>query len=175
MRPGSVRSLTLAVTLACAAACGGKGGATSGGSTPAAAPAPAPLVPGTTAFPGLDWGADAAAVTAAFPTATGSGDTLSGHGEHEGLPATIRFALDASGLVGIVVAYDAAFPAMEVCAETFAAVRARLDARLGPSSVDNLAAYWTTEASDVSLSCDPVDDDNRAELHLSYVPIDAAP
>jgi hypothetical protein len=68
----------------------------------------------------------------------------------------------------IDVVFDDAFPSMGACKPTWAAMRAKLDARFGRSSSDNLAAYWTSPTTAITLACDPID--AGALLTLRYEP-----
>ncbi|MFO0749065.1 MAG: hypothetical protein U1F43_25895 [Myxococcota bacterium] len=81
------------------------------------------------------------------------------------LAATATFAFDADALAQIDVGFSAPYASMDVCAGDWRTLRARIDAALGPSSSDNLAAYWSEGGRDVELACNPSD----AEAHLSLV------
>lgn len=162
-----------AVALGCsilAAACGGpsKPAATGPGNTTGAADA-APLAPGTTGLPGLDWGATAAAVQARYPGATIDGDGVTARGAVDGRAAVTTFTIGADGLEHVKTVWAASYPSMAVCARDWDARRIELDARLGESSAENLAAFWDTAAATITLFCDPRDGD-IAELAITYGP-----
>ena len=121
--------------------------------------APSSRATGTSGWPGIDWGIDRAALLRAFPDLTINGDLLTRHGPHEGRPAVITFGLDAPGgtLEAITVVFDDLFPSMDACAGAWATERASLDRRLGASQSENLAAYWTTSTTAITLMCDSLD------------------
>ena len=152
-----MRSMTMIVLLVMGCAGASKAG-------PAA-----PLRPGTTGFPGLDWGAPAEAVKAAYPGAAADPEGLAWRGEHEGRPAVVRFAIEDGALVRVTVAYDGTFASMMACKAEFAPMRARLDQRFGPSAEENLAAFWDTETASITLSCD-MNEDETARLSVYYGP-----
>ncbi len=162
----------LAGALLTVAACGG-GGATAGGATTdnagPTAPAPQAMPPGSSGFPGLDWGDELAAVQAKYPAATPQGDGLLLRAPHGGRDAEITFTFGGGPLIYISVAYPEVFASMPACGEVFSQVRGALDATLGSSSEDNLAAYWTSDSASMTLTCGPTDDESeQAELAMSY-------
>ena len=158
-------AIALAVTLG---ACGGASGTPPpANTTPTSPSAAAPARAGSSGVGALDWNVDAATIRAQYPDATPSEEGLAVHAEHEGRAATLRFVVEDDQLHRIDVGFDGTFPSMEACASTFAEVRAAVDGRLGPSAVENLAAYWTTDTSEVTLWCNP-DDNGIASLGASY-------
>lgn len=165
-----------AVVLGCsilAAACGGasKPAATGPGNTggdggdAVAAPAPA----GTTSLPGLDWGASSAAVQARYPGATITADGVVARGAVDGRPAVTTFTIGADGLEHVKTVWAASYPSMQACARDWDGRRREVDARLGESSAENLAAFWDTATATITLFCDPRDGD-VAELAITYNP-----
>jgi hypothetical protein len=160
-------------TLLCAAlagaACGGKSAPST--DTPAPDPTPEPaaeLTPGTSGFPGLDWGDDRAKVKATYPSAGTRGEELWAPLVHGGRDAAASFTFTDEALSSISVAYDGDFPDMGACADPLHAVEAELIKALGDSSEENLAVFWTTPTASITLSCDPIDDAGRAQLSASF-------
>lgn len=132
---------------------------------------PAPLAPGTSGFPGLDWGDTPDAVNADYPAAAGTGSELRMESDHGGRPAKMTFSFTDGRLVAVSVRYPERFASMDTCGEAFRAVRSQLDKLLGGSGEDNLAAYWGTDATEVILSCGQIDEDSdAAALSMSYEP-----
>ena len=156
------------------AACGGAGkppatgpgNATGATDATDATNAPAP---GTSGLPGLDWGATAAAVQARYPGASASPDGVTARGAVDGRPATTVFEIGEAGLAHIKTVWDDGYPSMEACTADWDARRAELDARLGESSAENLAAFWDTPTATVTLFCDP-SESGAAELAITYNP-----
>jgi hypothetical protein len=73
----------------------------------------------------------------------------------EGREAKVTFHLVKGGLGSLVVSWTERFGDMGQCSDEFAHVRQSLDAILGESSSDNLAAYWDSETLQASLDCSP--------------------
>lgn len=151
------------------AGCPGKGGAPGGGATggpgndgTAGARVAGPL--GTTGFEQLSWGMTEADVRERYPEATVSEDPWSGNPVWtaarvvDGTPAHVEMELERGALIFVGVRFDPTFPTMRACEPAWRAKRAEMDAKLGPSPEENMAAYWTTATADVTLSCDPVVD-----------------
>ena len=157
---GRMRSTSLALTVVAIAACGGKAATTP--STPA--PAPAPTAPGTSGFPGLDWGATVPAVQAIYPSATGD-EGLSFKTTLGGEPASVSLVFFEGELERIAVEFDRGFDSMGECSKTFASVRAAL--ALGESSEENLAAHWIADSYSAILSCN-IADGEAASMSMSY-------
>src|SRR5690349_16484163 len=135
------------------AACGG--GGKGGGPTEPDTKEPeatAELAPGSTRFPGLDWGDSAADVKADYPDAVVDGDTIELTARVGGKDAAASLMLTGDQLIAIDVAFADQFPSMGDCQPVFDQVRAELDKSLGESSEDNLAAYWTDESAFVELA-----------------------
>jgi hypothetical protein len=150
------------------------------GSSPPPAPAltsTAPRAPtaatgdaiGTSGLPGLDWGANADAVLARYPRGRVDAGGVVYAGTVEGHPAIARFTIGAGGLGKIAIDWTEGFPTMDLCARTWGQLRATLDARLGPSQAENLAAYWDLPAASVTLACNP-DDSGAGVLSQTYEP-----
>ena len=81
----------------------------------------------------------------------------------------MSFELDARGLHQIFVAYDEVFDSMASCSPRFAAIRRAIDAQLGPSRGDNLAATWETTTATVSLACGTAEGEEAA-MSMAYLP-----
>jgi hypothetical protein len=158
-----MRSALAATTLAVLVACPAK-------PTPIEV-APPRLAAGldTTGYGGLDWGATVDQISAAYPDARTAGDNLTVVGHHEGRRGITTFELADAKLFGISVSFDDIFLSMDECGTVWAALRASIDQRLGPSTSDNLAAYWTSAKYAVTLACDP-GDGTEASLGMSYAP-----
>lgn len=163
--------LLTSVLLISLTACGGSnkpadtGPANAGGGDGAAATA------GTTGLPGLDWGATADAVLATNPRATASpnGATITALAPVDGKNAITVYELGASGLAMITTEWTDGFVSMDDCAGGWKDQRATLDARLGPSQSDNLAAYWETATASITLACNP-NDSGAGVLSVTYAP-----
>ncbi len=161
----------LAGALLVIAACGGSkgGGAAATGPDPEPKKPAAALEPGSTGFPGLDWGDTIEAVMADYPAAEAEGSGVELVAEHAGRQAKISFSFAPESLIFITVSYRDVFASMATCAEAFGQVRAELDKSLGASNEDNLAAYWSSESASISLACNPLDDGTEAaSLGVSY-------
>lgn len=88
-----------------------------------------------------------------------------------GLEATVELVLAAGGLSRVAVSFAQYFPDMESCGRELERLRAALGEELGRSQTDNLSAVWLTESSEISLACDPGDDDlTHARMRLWYQP-----
>lgn len=88
-----------------------------------------------------------------------------------GLEATVELNMESDALVGIVASFSKFFPSMESCGEELERVRAALGEELGRSQTDNLSSVWRTEHSEVSLECNPGDDElSHARMWLRYQP-----
>ncbi len=88
-----------------------------------------------------------------------------------GLEATVELRLENDALVGIVASFAKYFPDMESCGQELERVRAALGEELGRSQTDNLSAVWRTANSEVSLECNPGDDElSHARMWLRYQP-----
>ncbi|MBL8627780.1 MAG: hypothetical protein JNK64_41230 [Myxococcales bacterium] len=164
---------TAAAVLGCsilAAACGGasKPAATGPGNATSATGATDATL-GTTGLPGLDWGATTAAVMARYPGATASDDGVTARGAVDGRPATTVFAIGEAGLAHVKTEWTAGYPSMEACADDWEARRVELAARLGEGSAENLAAFWDTATTTITLFCDPTDSGGGV-LAITYAP-----
>lgn len=178
-------ALTLLLSLA---ACGGKSAKAGKDAMPAdattadgttAAPADAAAAAGadaatagdlgTSGYPGLDWGATEADIMAKFPKAAPGGKTVSITGDHAGKPGVTTFELKDGKLHRISVSFADEYPSMGECQTAWAEMRKVLDAKLGESKSDNLAAYWDSATYNIILSCDPGDDE-AGVLSMSYGP-----
>lgn len=162
-----VQSLSLLVLFAC-------GGSSKPATTPpqnsgTADTAASSAASGTTGLPGLDWGATAATVLAANPRATASPDGATAVAPVDGHNAITVYKIGAGGLGMITTEWTDGFVSMDDCAGGFKRERATLDARLGPSQADNLAAYWQTATASITLSCSP-NDSGAGVLSLTYAP-----
>jgi hypothetical protein len=148
-----------------AAACGGgqKSGVQNTGGTP---PATTTLAPGSSNFPGLDWGDNAEAIAAKYPDAKVNGDTVEVHTQFGGHDATATLMLAGGSLVSIDVSFAGTFPSMGECEAPFKEVRADLDKSLGQSQYENLAAFWADGS--VELSCNTDDSGTVASMMLTY-------
>lgn len=137
---------------------------------PSAPPSAAPeRPPGTSGFPGLDWGANADDVTGVYPGAQPGAPGLTWAGPVLGEPAHVAFTMAGDGLQQVTIAFDAGYASMETCGETLHRLRPQLDARLGAGSEDNLGVFWDTPTASVVLACNPTDDDSgRAELTSTF-------
>lgn len=150
-------------------ACGGAskpattGPGNGGGATDTAAAA------GTTGLPGLDWGATAEAVLAANPRGAASPEGVTAVAPVDGKNALTVYEIGASGLTMVTTEWTDGFISMDDCAGGWKDERATLDARLGPSQADNLAAYWETATASITLACSP-NDSGAGVLSLIYAP-----
>jgi len=156
-----------------AAACGGgKTGSAIGNSATSPTPeAAAPMEPGTSGFPGVDWGDTIKAIQARYPAATAHGeDGLELRAKHGGLDATASFSFVYGALTGIDVTFTDKLESMAACAEPFQHVRADLERSLGPGTTHDLAAYWNAETATMTLICDADDagPTGHAKLTMSY-------
>jgi hypothetical protein len=124
---------------------------------------------GTSGYPELSWGASEADLKAKFPKAAPGMNTLSIPGNHGGKPGVTTFELKDGKLFRISVSFDDEYPSMEACSTVWTEMRKTLDAKLGESKSDNLAAYWDSATYNIILSCDPGDED-RGVLSMSYGP-----
>jgi hypothetical protein len=151
-------------------ACGGKSAPSTDPTPPpdAAPTAPTELTPGTTGFPGLDWGDDRAKVKEAYRSAATRGEDMWAPVVHAGHDAAATFVFTGESLISISVTFAGEYPDMGACADPFHVVEAELIKSLGDSAEENLAAYWTTATASVTLACNPMDDSGRAELTASY-------
>ncbi|MCB9563857.1 MAG: hypothetical protein H6708_34810 [Kofleriaceae bacterium] len=163
-------TLTLAGALLAVAACGPKATtpaapANEGGTT--ATPARGP---GTSGFETLSWGDTADQILADFPTGETDGEAVTIVTTYQGHPVVVTAYLEGGGLRSVQAAVGDGYASMQACGDDFASLRAAMDGVLGRSQEDNLAAYWTTATAAVQASCDPVDDDGRAEMSISFAP-----
>jgi hypothetical protein len=124
---------------------------------------------GTSGYPGLDWGASLDDVKAKFPKAAPGTDNLSITGNHAGKSGVTTFELKDGKLFRISVSFEEEYPSMGECQPAWAEVRKTLDAKLGESKSENLAAYWDSTTYNIILSCDPGEED-RGMLSMSYGP-----
>jgi hypothetical protein len=155
------------------AACGGSNPPTPAG--PSKPTTTGPIEPaegkltahGTSGLAGLDWGASADAVRALYPRATAGDGGLWYVGGVEGHQAVTKFSIGANGLSQVITEWTDGFISMDDCASTWHKLRASLDGRLGPSTADNLAAYWTTPSASITLACNP-NDSNAGVLSVTY-------
>ena len=122
---------------------------------------------GTSGYPGLDWGASLDDLKAKFPRAAPGTENLSITGDHAGKPGVTTFELRDGKLHRISVSFEDEYPSMEECATVWKEMRATLDGKLGASQSDNLAAYWEAPTYNITLSCDPGDED-AGMLSMSY-------
>ncbi|MBL8627776.1 MAG: hypothetical protein JNK64_41210 [Myxococcales bacterium] len=165
--------LPTSVLLISLAACGGssKPAATGPANTGDGAADGAAPAAGSTGLPGLDWGASTEAVLATNPRATASADgaTVSAVAPVDGKNAITVYEIGASGLAMISIEWTDGFVSMDDCSGGWKDKRATLDARLGSSQSDNLAAYWETPTASVTLACNP-NDSGAGVLSLTYAP-----
>lgn len=124
---------------------------------------------GTSGYPGLDWGASMDDVKAKFPKAAPGTDNLSIPGNHAGKPGVTTFEFKDGKLFRISVSFDDEYPSMGDCAPAWNEMRKTLDAKLGESKAENLAAFWDSATYNIILSCDPGDDD-KGVLSMAYGP-----
>lgn len=171
MKP--VVSASLLAACAALAACGGSQApvAPGGGDTdpPSGGGGGRVMVPGTTGLPGLDFGADVKAIEALYADVTPVDVGLAYTGTVEGLPATITFTVGSSGLTEVAITWSDTFPSMGACGLNLDDIRTAVDARLGPSSEENMAAFWETPTATVTLSCG-MGDGEESTLAQTYAP-----
>ncbi len=159
-------------------ACGGSA------SGPAAATAPAAdttaaAAPGTTGYPGLDWGLDVEQVRARHPAIVRAdpedldpeaGLAYWSHATtHDGEPATITFGFTEGALSEIRIRLARRYPSIEACRDEWQARRARIDQVMGPSGEDNLMVEWKAATYELWLSCN-WDDEQVTWIDLRYGP-----
>lgn len=172
-------SLGLALSLL---ACGGKSGKankdamTTDATNPDGPSADAPAADaatagdlGTSGYPGLDWGATMDDLKVKFPKGVPGADNLAIPGNHAGKSGVTTFALKDAKLFRISVTFDDDYPSMEECSKAWTEMRRTLDAKLGESKADNLAAYWDSATYNIILSCDPGEEE-QGVLSMSYGP-----
>lgn len=124
---------------------------------------------GTSGYPGLDWGLSMDDVKAKFPTAAPGTDNLSIVGNHAGKSGVTTFELKDGKLFRISVSFEEEYPSMGECQPVWTEMRKALDAKLGESKADNLAAYWDSTTYNIVLSCDPGEED-KGVLSMTYGP-----
>lgn len=163
--------LAVGAGLGAIAACGGSPTTTPTTPTSAVAPTATTAALGTSGVAGLDWGASADAVRAAYPRATPTDGGLWSVGMAEGHQAVTKFTLGADGLGEVNIEWIEGFISMEDCGKGWTTLRASLDGRYGPSQGDNLAAYWKTATASITLACSP-NDSNAGVLSLTYAHLD---
>lgn len=161
MNPSSGLRATLLISLVYAgvtlgAACGGSNKPATTGPDRTGDVGTEPAL-GTTGVPGLDWGASADAVRAAFPQSTPTDGGLWSMGTTDGHQSLTTFKIGAAGLEQVDIEWVEGYVSMDDCGKGWAEVRTKVDGRLGPSTQDNLAAYWNTASASVTLSCSPND------------------
>ena len=172
-------ALTLALTLL---SCGGKSNKANKDAMPADATStdgPSADAPGadaatagelgTSGYPGLDWGLSMDDVKAKFPKAAPGTNNLSIVGNHAGKSGVTTFEFKDAKLFRISVSFEDEYPSMGECQTAWTEMRKTLDAKLGESKADNLAAYWDSTTYTIVLSCDPGDED-KGMLSMSYGP-----
>ena len=137
------------------------------------------LAPGSTRFVGLDWGMTPEQAQRVYPTLAADANPEMGwqvRMKHDGRAGLLilHFRVEPpAGLSMALFTEEATYPDMTACAEEHKQRRAALDAKLGPSSYENLAAYWETETASLTLACNPRDDEGEtAELTFSSSPLD---
>jgi hypothetical protein len=133
----------------------------------------APRPPGTSGFPGLDWRITESQLRRAIPGLRpylDRGLEWSVRLDHAGWPGLAIFEVVDDALSHIAIGFDGEFSSMEDCAPRFAKVRAEIDKQLGTSSLENLAAYWSSPTYEVQLSCDIAVEDGAAALSMMYDP-----
>ena len=108
---------------------------------------------------------------AANPRATASpnGATVTAVAPVDGKNAITVYEIGGTGLAMISIEWTDGFVSMDECADGWKDARAALDARLGSSQSDNLAAYWETPTASVTLACNP-NDSGAGVLSLTYAP-----
>jgi len=134
---------------------------------------------GDTRFVGLDWRMTPQQAKVVYPTLVQHADPEQGwqarmkHDDRIGLLALHFRVEDPAGLSMASFVDEATFPSMAACGEEHARRRAALDQKLGPSSSENLAAYWETETASLTLACNPRDEEGEiAEMTFSTSPLD---
>lgn len=107
---------------------------------------------------------------AEFPQATANPDGgLWSMGSAQGMQAITVFSMEAGKLVAIRVEFAEGLVSMEACSEKWTELRAKFDGTFGESQSDNLAAYWSTGSSDITMSCDP-NESGAGVLSITYTP-----
>lgn len=148
-------------------------------SKPAATPTSPPTGSATATDPGgatlgtsgagIDFGANEAAVRAAFPGVTPTEGGLWENRAVFGRPAITKYVIGPNGLDRVDTEWTDGFASMEECGKTWKVLRAKLDERFGASQSDNLAAYWKTKTASLTLACNPNDNGNGSGvLSLDY-------
>jgi hypothetical protein len=134
---------------------------------------------GSARFIGLDWGMTPEQATVVYPTLAPHADPEMGwqaRMKHDGRAGTLilHFRVEPpAGLSMALFTEEATFPSMGACGEEHKTRRAAMDAKIGPSQYENLAAYWETETASLQLSCNPRDDGGEvAEMTFSTSPLD---
>ncbi len=137
------------------------------------------MAPGSTRFVGLDWGMTPEQAQRVYPTLAAAANPEEGwqaRMKHDGRAGLLilHFRVEAPpGLSMALFTEEATYPSMAACAEEHKKRRAEMDARIGPSSFENLAAYWETETASLTLACNPRDDESEvAEMTFSSSPLD---
>ena len=116
------------------------------------------------------WGESEDAVKAASPQATKNPDGgLWAMGTTNGISSLTVFKFGANGLASILIEWTEGFISMEDCAKHWKELRTGYDKSFGPSQADNLAAYWKTPTSSITLACNP-NDSGAGVLSMSYAP-----
>ncbi len=151
------------------AACGGSDAPAPANPSDPAGGGQTELALGTSGLPGLDWGAGTDAIMTAYPRATPTEGGLWAVGMTHRHQSITKFTIGASGLEHVDIEWIEGHGSMEACAGGWSEVRAAIDARLGPSTSDNLAAYWELAAASVTLACSPSEND-RAVLSQTFAP-----
>jgi hypothetical protein len=128
---------------------------------------------------GLDWRMTPEQAKVVYPTLAQHADLEQGwqaRMKHDGRAGllTLHFRVEEpAGLSMVSFVEEATFPSMAACGEEHARRRSALDAKIGPSSADNLAAYWETETASLTLACNPQNDEGEtAEMLFSASPLD---
>jgi hypothetical protein len=134
---------------------------------------------GSTHFVGLDWGMTPEQTKVIVPTLAPDADldmVWQARMKHDGRAGTLvlHFRVEPpAGLSMAVFTEDATYPTMTACAEEHQARRAVMDPKLGPSSSENLAAYWDSETATLTLACNPHENEaDVAELTFSTSALD---
>lgn len=162
--------LTIVATLALGlAACGGSKAATPGPTAPPGGGSEGTPAVGTSGMPGLDWGASADAIRAAYPLGTVDATGVVYLGTIEGHQAIAHFTIGDAGLSKIDIEWTDGFISMDDCGKGWSELRAALDTRLGASQADNLSATWETATASIFVACSP-NDSGAGVLSQSYTP-----
>ena len=122
--------------------------------------------PGTSGYPGLDWGANLDDITGLHRGAVANGGGLTWTGLVEGRTASVQFGMDGDGLQQIDIVWDT-FDSMDACGEALHQTRPLIDRRLGEGAEENLAVFWETATASVTLSCN-IAGDISATLAATY-------